>query len=212
MFGWLTRGLVLVVLGGMPAGAVLVDSATQSEPVYVSGKAFLTWVQDRAIELDSLEWRSADLGKLAVLDKLLEGKRIVYLGEPDHYVREKYDFQLIFIRYLFERGWCHLGMEMGRADGQRIDRYLESGDMAWLNRVASYGYKGDERANRKDIPKDLTPKKSDRSFVTNIHEEQFWFQKQLRSLNEVLPPGKPRLRWFGFDADLRPGGAYVDAE
>jgi hypothetical protein len=103
-------------------------------------------------------------------------------------------------------------MEMGRADGRRIDRYLETGDVAWLDRVASYGYRGDERSNRKDVPEGLVPKKSDRDFVKNIHDEQYWFQKQLRSLNETLPPGKPRLRWFGFDADLRPGGAYVDAE
>ena len=179
---------------------------------HVSGNDFVGWVRENAIPLDTLDWQSADLTSLSVLDRLLEGKRMVFLGEPDHYVREKYDFQLIFIRYLFERGWRHIGMEMGRADGRRIDRYLETGDIAWLDRVASYGYKGDERANRKDIPKGLVPKKSDRSFVKNIHDGQYWFQKQLRSLNETLPPGKPRLRWFGFDADLRPGGAYVDAE
>ena len=83
----------------------------------VSGKAFLSWIQDNAIELDTLDWRSVDLDKLSVLDTLLAGKRIVFLAEPDHYVREKYDFQLIFIRYLFERGWRYIGMEMGRADG-----------------------------------------------------------------------------------------------
>jgi hypothetical protein len=102
-------------------------------------------------------------------------------------------------------------MEMGRADGKRIDRYVETGDIAWLDQVASYGYRGDERANRKDIPEGLVPRKSDRDFVKDIHDEQYWFQKQLRSLNESLPPEEPRLRWFGFDADLRPGGAYVDA-
>jgi hypothetical protein len=60
----------------------------------VSGEDFLAWVQESAIKLDTLEWRSVDLNELSDLDKLLEGKRIVFLGEPDHYVREKYDFQL----------------------------------------------------------------------------------------------------------------------
>jgi len=207
------RDLMLLLALGVVAPHVRL-AAVHAGPsdVRVSGKAFVAWVQDSAIELDTLDWRSVDLNRLSVLDKLLEGKRIVFLAEPDHYVREKYDFQLIFIRYLCERGWRYIGMEMGRADGRRIDRYLETGDTAWLDRVASYGYRGDERANRKDIPEGLVPKKSDRDFVKNIHEEQYWFQKQLRLLNETLPPGKPRLRWFGFDADLRPGGAYVDAE
>lgn len=184
----------------------------QEDDTHISGKDFVGWVRDNAIELDTLDWRKVDLSRLSVLDKLLENKRIVFLGEPDHYVREKYDFQLIFIRYLYEKGWRHIGMEIGRADGRRIDRYLETGDITWLDRVASYGYRGDERAKRKDIPKGMIPKKSDHGFVKSIHDGQYWFQKQLRSLNEKLPPGKPRLRWFGFDADLRPGGAYVDAE
>ena len=212
MTGLLTRGGIFGLLIMMPAAAGPPNEVPQAGSPYVSGKTFLAWVKEHAVEIDTLDWRKADLSRLAVLDKLLEGKRVVYLGEPDHYVREKYDFQLIFIRYLFERGWRHVGMEMGRADGRRIDRFLETGDMESLERVASYGYRGDERANRKDIPKDLTPKKSDRTFVTDIHAEQFWFQKQLRSLNESLPAGEPRLHWFGFDADLRPGGAYVDAE
>ncbi|MFH1419960.1 MAG: erythromycin esterase family protein [Planctomycetota bacterium] len=202
----------LLTLGIAVSGVGSADVHAKLDDDHVSGKDFIGWVRENAIRLDTLDWRSADLTRLSVLDRLLEEKRIVFLAEPDHYVREKYDFQLIFIRYLFERGWRHIGMEMGRADGRRIDRYLATGDMAWLERVASYGYKGDERANRKDIPNGLVPKKSDRDFVKNIHDEQYWFQKQLRSLNETLPPGKPRLRWFGFDADLRPGGAYVDAE
>lgn len=207
-----TIGVRLLALGL----AILVAGQTHvhAQPAAgdVSGSDFVAWAREHAIPLDTLDWRSADLTRLSALETLLEGKRIVLLGEPDHYVREKYDFQLILIRYLFERGWRHIGMEIGRTDGKRIDRYLENGDIAWLERVTSYGYKGDERANRKDVPEGLLPKKSDRTFVDDIHHEQFWFQKQLRSLNEALPPGRPRLHWFGFDADLRPGGAYVDAQ
>ena len=204
--------MLLLMLGVGPPHVRVATVRAGPAGIQVSGKAFRNWVEEHAVEFDTLDWQSADLARLSVLDKLLEGKRIVFLGEPDHYVREKYDFQLIFIRYLFQRGWRYIGMEMGRADGTRIDRYLETGDMTWLNRVASYGYRGDERANRKDIPKDLVPAKSDRDFVKNIHDEQFWFQRQLRSFNQSLSPGEPRLHWFGFDADLRPGGAYVDAE
>ena len=37
------------------------------------------------------------------------------------------------------------------------------------------------------------------------------FFHRLRSLNESLEPGKPRLSWFGFDIDVLSGGGYVDA-
>jgi erythromycin esterase-like protein len=212
MTGTRTALLVILFLPWHTATRADVTSDQSGTRTHASGKAFVAWAWDNAIEFDTLDWRNVDLNRLSILDKSLEGKRIVFLGEPDHYVHEKYDFQLIFIRYLFEQGWRQIGMEMGRADGTRIDRYLETGDVAWLERVASYGYKGDEQASRQDIPKGLVPKKSNRAFTQNVHDEQFWFQKQLRSLSEARPPGGPRLRWFGYDADLRPGGAYVDAK
>src|SRR5262245_32561921 len=48
-------------------------------------------------------------------------KRVVFLGEPDHYIQEKYEMRLAFLRRLFARGWRRIGMEMGRSDGAHVD-------------------------------------------------------------------------------------------
>ncbi len=41
----------------------------------------------------------------AALDRMLAGKRFVFLGEPDHFIVEKYPFRLTLIRHLFARRW-----------------------------------------------------------------------------------------------------------
>jgi len=185
-------------------------ACSQTDDIHISGKAFLAWVEDNAIEFDTLDWQSIDLDRLSILDRLLEGKRVVYLGEPDHYVREKYDFRLIFIRYLFERGWRHIGMEMGRADGKRVEEYLQTGDPACLDRVATLGYEGDQRADRRHTLRGIN-REANPEFWSRAWAEHRWFLRQLRSLNEASPQGALRLHWFGYDVDTRPGGGYADA-
>ena len=64
---------------------------------------------------------------------MLAGKRFVFLGEPDHFIVEKYPFRLLFIQHLLGRGWRHVGMETGRSVGWRVDRYLETGDASDLS-------------------------------------------------------------------------------
>jgi hypothetical protein len=111
--------MFLLALGVVALHARLATVHAGPSDGHVSGKVFLAWVKDNAIELDTLDWQSIDVGKLSVLDKLVEGKRIVFLGEPDHYVREKYDFQLIFIRYLFggTSVWRWGGLTAGESIG-----------------------------------------------------------------------------------------------
>ncbi len=59
----------------------------------------MRWARERAIALDPLGPDIA-LERLAPLDELLSGKRIVFLGEFEHFVHEKYDYRLLFLRYL----------------------------------------------------------------------------------------------------------------
>lgn len=56
------------------------------------------WVAGRAIHFESLA--EADPARLAGLGRLLEGKRIVYLGEADHFVSEVFAFRLLLLRFL----------------------------------------------------------------------------------------------------------------
>ncbi len=179
-------------------------------PAVAGEKQFVTWVDENAVHFDSIEWRNISPDDLSFLDDLLKGKRIVYLGESDHWVNQKYDYRLILVRYLFDRGWRRIGMEMDFCDGKRIDRYLETGDSSHLERVALYGYKGGWREDRDDLP-DGFPGFQNPEFRRSFIKQEYRFLAALRSLDESLKRNSPRLSWFGFDVGLLPCVGYEDA-
>jgi erythromycin esterase-like protein len=111
---------------------------------------------------------------------------IVYLGVSDHWVHEKYDYRLILIRYLFAKGWHHIGMEMDYSDGERIDRYLDTGNATHLQGVALYGYTGGRRDDRDDRPHGF-PGMENPAFREAFVGEEYRFLAALRSLNETRP-------------------------
>ena len=170
--------------------------------------SFVEWAREVATFLDDFGDDRVDVGRLAFLDKALEGKRIVYLGEPNHWIHEKYAYRLLMVRYLFSRGWRHLGEELSWSDGRRVDRYLETGESAQLDRVTAYGYEGADRPDRDDKPTGLL-KDGWTSFPTELFRaEQVRFAQSLRRMSESRPPGSERLHFFGFDADYVPGAGY----
>ena len=120
---------------------------------------------------------------------MLAGKRFAFLGEPDHFIIEKYPFRLLLIQYLLERGWRHVGMETGRSVGWRVDRYLETGDPPYLSDL------GAEPPN----PTDVAIHDKALEFVDG-HDNPF--HEQLRRISESRAPGTPRLHYWGYDLDL----------
>lgn len=192
--------------------AVAANSATTTQPVENPREAdFVAWAKQNAIRLDSLDWRDTDRTGFSFLDEAVKGKRIVFLGEMDHFVAERMEFRLLLIRELARRGFRRIGMEMGLSDGKRMDRFLETGDETWLERVALYGYRKDIRKDRKDEVPGWTDD-SPPEFTQTILDEAKWFLRELRKINEELPEGKSRLKWFGYDLSFRPGGGYADAK
>ncbi len=177
--------------------------------VQVSEEEFVQWIKERAIHLETLDGKNIDLSMLSPLDKEIEGKRVVYLGEPDHYIHEKFDFQLMFIRYLFERGFRYVGLEMGIFGGRLIDAYLKTGDSSYLDLSRLFGNKKYLREDRDDMPRGFPALKSPQYRNSMLSEVQ-WFLEQLRGLNETLKPGDKRLHWFGFDTDIASGIGYQD--
>jgi erythromycin esterase-like protein len=177
----------------------------------ITEEQWINWIRENAVQFDTLNWLKIDMEDLSFLDEALKGKRVVYLGEPDHYIHEKYDFRLILIRYLFEKGWRYIGMEMGLFDGFKVDEYLKNGDGSILNQMQVYGYRGDLRSDRDDEYKGFAANKHPTFRSTFVAEEKR-FLKQLRSLNEDQSPGEKRLHWFGFDVDKRPGLGYERIE
>ena len=205
------RELLAVVSITAVMHLVPISPSVAQDQTSISEDQFIESVRDASVQFETLDMSDIDFNDLSFLDKALEGKRIVYLGVSDHWVHEKYDYRMILIRYLFEKGWRHIGMEMGYSDGKRVDSYLETGDEADLQRVALYGYGDDMRIDREDRPQHF-PGMQNPQFRKAFHDEERLFLGRLRELNESLSPGEPRLCWFGFDLTLLPGGDYVDAK
>lgn len=171
-------------------------------------KSFLDWADSFAIPL-SLNSPDEAVQRLSVLDDVLMGKRIVYLGEEDHWIHEKNSYRILLLRYLISRGFTVLGEELGWSDGLRTDQYLKTGDASFLGRIATYGYTGDRRQDRNESPQGKLKASVDNYPTAAFKAEQLRLVTMLRSLNEGRLP-KERIRFFGFDVNASVGGGYAD--
>ncbi len=205
--GSLPAIISLCLITAIFIGALSFSYSPCEDKLQVSEEEFVEWVKERAIHLDTLDSKNIDSSKLSLLDKEIEGKRVVYLGEPDHYIHEKYDFQLMLVRYLFERGFRYVGYEMGIFGGRLIDAYLETGDWSCLDLRRVFGDKSYMREDRDDTPRGFPALRNPEYRKSQLSEAQ-WFLEQLRELNERLKPEEKRLHWFGFDVDILSGVGY----
>src|SRR5512146_124117 len=154
---------------------------TQDRAAYYRG-AFLSWARHVAVPLPASPEQPLNERAQAALDRMLAGKRFAFLGEPDHFILEKFPFRLLFLQCLLERGWRHVGMEMGRSVGWRVDRYLETGDTSYLSDLGA----------EPPSPTDVAIHDKILEFV-DAYETHF--QEQLRPLSESRAPGTPRLHY-----------------
>lgn len=170
-------------------------------PSGVNEKAVIDDIAKRRIDVGpGAAGYQAPLGPSA--DQLLAGKRVVYLGEGDHFVHEKWDYRIGMTRDLVKRGFVELGFEMGRSDGAKLNRYVQTGDTRWLDQMCLYNSSVCERAERPFERRPSTPTWS--GFI--CEERRF-----ARSLRELREAGYP-ITVFGFDKDAFPGGAYQDID
>jgi erythromycin esterase len=186
--------------------AAICTGATPPRDAPCSQEEFVSWVRESAIHLEAEKWHVIDTTRLSDLDEALKGKRFVYLGEPDHGIREKYDYRLLFIRYLVQKGWRHIAVEAGFAGGKRLDRYLATGDPAHIEAHYERHLREGRETRAPGVPGARDPE-----FLAILRSEKTWFLQQLRAINEARPAGTERLHWFGFDLDSTPGGGYADA-
>ncbi len=171
---------------------------------------FVAWALRNSVLIENLEM--ADVKKLSFLDGYLEDKRIVYLGEEDHWIHEKSDYRLLLLRYLVSRGWRYIGEELGWSDSIRVDRYLETGDESFLEQIATYGYEGALRKDRKDKPTGILKNQNGNYPVKEFKSEQLRLTRTLRDISEKVRANSDRIRFFGFDLDTLTGGGYKDIE
>ena len=73
--------------------------------------AFTSWASQHAMIVDSLDGLKADIEQFSCLDKFMEGRREVFLGEEDHWIHEKSDYRLMLLRYFISRGFRYIGEE-----------------------------------------------------------------------------------------------------
>ncbi len=81
---------------------------TFRQPVQRDVTAFISWARGHAVTFDPLDGLNADIEKLSFLDGILENKRVVYLGEEDHWIHEKTDYRAQ--RQIYQRAGqfkCH---------------------------------------------------------------------------------------------------------
>jgi erythromycin esterase-like protein len=162
-------------------------------------RGFRSWARGHAIPFDP-DAEDGDPERLAALDPLLEGRRLAFLGEADHFVHEKVAARLFVLRWLHARGWRRIGEEIAWSDGVRIDRFLATGDESALERIATFGYRGGERSDRDDRPTGVM-----RELFANQPEAAFRAEhvRYLRALRRL-----GGIRLFGFDVDYEPGVGY----
>lgn len=185
---------------------------TLQKPSKKEIKAFTSWANEHAVTVDPLDGLNRDINMFSCLDPYLEGKRVVYLGEEDHWIHEKSDYRLLLLRYLVSRGWRYIGEELGWSDGARVDAYIETGQEQYLERIAAYGCQGALREDREDKPTGILKSQSNNYPVKEFKYEQLRLIKELRCISEECKTSSDRIHYFGFDLDTLTGGGYEDTE
>lgn len=162
------------------------------------------WIDGHAVRLDPVTYEpdKKDAARLARLDAALGEAKVVFLGETNHFVHEKAEFRLWWLRRLAGRRPLVVGEEFSWSDGHHISRYLRTGDPAHLDQAATFGGTGHRRADRDDQPTGVF-KASYGAYPTALFKaEQTRLYRGLRALPGIR-------RFFGFDIDA-PGTGYPD--
>lgn len=163
------------------------------------------WLDEHAIRLDPATYApdSTDHPRLAAVDTALAHARLVFLGETNHFIHEKTDFRLWWLRRLAAHHRLVVGEELGWSDGRDVARYLTDGNERHLDRLATFGDRSHVRPDRDDRPSGILRASFDGYPTALFKAEQSRFYRGLRAI--------PSLRFFGFDIDAA-GAGYADIE
>lgn len=97
------------------------------KPLLETSTTFEPWVLNNSYQIHSID--SADYSDLQLLESLLEGKRIVQLGEDDHRTSEQSSMKVRLIQYLRQE----LGYEVIAFESNLLDCYLTNENIGDLN-------------------------------------------------------------------------------
>ena len=149
-------------------------------------------LREHAVPLDS---RAFD----DLIDEVVGDRRVVALGESHHFVHETYAIRSRVLRSLAGIGFAHVGFEIARTDGARLDDALSGRDPNALDRVSTFGYRHpDDR-----------PYEGVLAVAPGVYPEagmRAEYASLLDALRASLPP-ESSWRAFGFDIDYAAGAA-----
>jgi erythromycin esterase-like protein len=169
----------------------------------VSDDEFVEWVKANALPVQPWEMN----GELeAYLDRALEKKRIVFIGEPGHFFAEKYDVQFLLIRHLVSRGYRHIFQEgLGASMAPAFDEFVQTGV-----RPGSGDEQGvdDEVVRYRERAFAGWQGAKNPEFGKRVSAGRLRFFERLHQLNRSLPEDSPPLRVHALDIDMLPGGCY----
>ncbi len=169
--------------------------------------AFVQWAKEQAVMLSNPDFMNDEIEKFSILDETLKDKRIVFLGEEDHWIHQKTNYRIIMLRYLISRGWRFIGEEIGWFDGILIDKYLQTGQISGLDQVTSYGYTGNRRNDREDSQGGILGEITKNYPYIEFKSEQTRLAKDIYNQNARL---SNKIKFFGFDINT-PGEGYSQA-
>ena len=172
-------------------------------PDAIEESEFLDWVRDSALPVEQLERNDA---LEQYLDQALEGRRIVYIGEPGHFYTEKYAVQLLLIRHLVQRGYRHIFQEgLGASMAQAFDDFVQTGQRPGQGRPS--GVSEDQVRYQQRAFEGWSGAKTP-EFQRRVSAERSRFFEQIHQLNRSLPEGSAPIRVHPLDIDMLPGGCY----
>lgn len=148
--------------------------------------------------------RGAATGEAAwtILAPRIAAAEVAFLGELNHFVHEKSDFRLDCARRLAALGVDAYAEELSWSDGTRIARYLRTGELSIFDRIALFGFTGDQRTDRDDRPAGIFRAAFDAYPHALMRAEHTRFYRALGAL-------APRA-FFGLDIDGASGDGYGD--
>jgi erythromycin esterase-like protein len=163
---------------------------------------FVDWVRTTAIQVD--DWKmNPQLAEY--LDRALGGKRIVYVGEPDHFFAEKHAVQIMLIRHLVGMGYRHIFHEgYGATMASQIDEFVRNGERP---AAAEVGRQTDVERYRGAVFAGWVGAKES-EFRGRTAASQNRFLETLHEMNKRLPSGD-KIRIHPLDIDMVPGGCKL---
>ncbi|MBI3412266.1 MAG: erythromycin esterase family protein [Planctomycetes bacterium] len=162
----------LALSGGSSASPVAATSQDDKE----RDEAVIGWLRKGARTLRGIQPGAADNNDLNPLQKILEGVRVVGIGEATHGTREFVQVRHCFLEFLVkELGFTALAMEFSVADGNVINEYVVHG-----------------RGSRRQVIACLK-----KGWITDTEELLAVFD-WLRAHNASVAEGR-RVKFFGLD-------------